>query len=476
MLITEKFERVFYRLCAISLGLSLFYLLLFWSNATPRYGSETLNYGPLFLNTLYYMAIPICLWRGISQLTGERRGSLIAGAIQSFMAGYLYYSTFTGPNSSYENSLSAYWFNAAGLLIAVGVFAFFYFKERRKVVSFLLITFMVLLGFNMPTFDYGELVEKFYRLFGAKNFLSLSITAGTNSTRRINMLTVLLSNMQLPAFLLIIWFLINKVKSARFFDFKQVSIPEAPPMSALTFSLIHWVTRLTLFVLIFGATRQLQKVANLDFALGPLVLLTAILAALYVVSVIYRNFLVSYFVSRAKYPSWCYLFLNLPFVHVIAWGVAVTMPASKSVDYGNEQMIKEDVSATFSALKMQFTQNKNAGILTFMLIVIILYTIVTSLNIRSGIGSQKTILIVVGIVSILLLLWYKSNSRAVYYILLIEAVCLFIAMLLGHIKLMTPLIFLGLSNYIIYYSLFHFDQFTLTSKEEETHPTAIPSS
>ncbi|WP_020539660.1 hypothetical protein [Lewinella cohaerens] len=476
MLITEKFERVFYRLCAISVGLSLFYLILFWSNGTPRYGSETLNYGPLFLNTIYYTAIPICLWWGIGQLTGERQGSFIAWGIQSLVAGYLYYSTFTDPNSSYENSLSAYWFNAVGLLIAVSVFAFFHFKERRKAVSFLLIAFLVLLGFNMPTFDYSEFVEKFYRLFGAKNFLSLSISSGTNSTRRLNIFALLLSNLQLPAFLLIVWFLINKIKSTRFLDFKQVSIPEASPMSVLTFSLVHWVTRLTLFVLIFGATRQLQKVANLDFALGPLVLLTAILAALYAVSVIYRNFLVSYFVSRAKYPSWCYLFLNLPFVHVIAWLVAVTMPASKSVDYGNEQMIKEDVSTTFSALKMQFTQNKNAGILTFMLIIIILYTIVTSLNIRSGIGSQKTIIVAMGIVSILLLLWYKSNNRAVYYILLIEAICLFIAMLLGHIKLMTPLIFWGLSNYIIYYSLFHFDHFTLTSKEEETHPTAIPSS
>ncbi len=476
MLITENFRRIFYRLCAISVGLSLFYLILFWSNGTPRYGSETLNYGPLFLNTVYYMAIPICLWWGIGQLTGERRGSFIAGAIQSLMAGYLYYSTFTGPNSSYENFVSAYWFNAAGLLIAVGVFAFFYFKERRKAVSFLLITFLVLLGFNMPTFDYGELVEKFYRLFGAKNFLSLSITSGTNSTRRINMLTVLLSNLQLPAFLLIIWFLINKVKNARFFDFKQVSIPEAPPMSALTFSLIHWVTRLTLFVLVFGATRQIQKVASLDFALGPLVLLTAILVALYVVSVIYRNFLVAYFVSRAKYPSWCYLFLNIPFIHVIAWVIAVAMPASKSVDYGNEQMIKEDISATFSALKMQFAQNKNAGILTFMMIIIILYTIVASLNIRSGVGSQKTIIVAMGIVSILLLLWYKSNNRAVYYIFLIEAVCLFVATLLGRIELMTPLIFLGLSNYVIYYSLFYFDQFTLIQEEGETPPPAISPS
>lgn len=476
MLITEKFERVFYRLCAISVGLSLFYLILFWSGSVPDYRSEP-NYFYLFLTIAYQMAIPIGLWWGVAQLTGERRGSFIAGAIQSLMAGYVYYRSFADYIQSHEYSFSTYLNNSAGLIVAVAVFALFYFKDIRKIVSFFVLVTLVLIGlYNTSRYDYAEFVENFYLLFGEKHFLTIRLTVDTRIFRNINVFMVFLSNLRLPVSIAVLWYLVNKIKDAKAFDYQQLSIPEALPMKAFTFSLMHWVMRLTLFALAFGAGRQLQMIAKLESTIGSIVVLTAILVALYVVSVIYRNFLAAYFVSRAKYPSWCYLFLNLPFVHVIAWGVAVTMPASKSVDYGNEQMIREDVSATFSALKMQFTQNKNAGILTFMLIIIILYTIVTSLNIRSGIGSQKTIIVAMGIVSILLLLWYKSNNRAVYYILIIEAVCLFIAMLLGHIKLMTPFIFLGLSNYIIYYSLFHFDQFILISEEEETTPMAISSS
>lgn len=476
MLITEKFERVFYRLCAIALGLSIFYFILFWSNVTPSYGLKTMSPLHLFLNIGYYMAIPICLWWGVAQLTDERLGSSIAGSIQALLAGYLYYRSFTRGNSGYEHSFSAYWMSSMGLLIAVSVFAYFYFKEKRKLAAFVLIAFLVLLGFNMPTYDYGSFVEKFYRLFGAKDLLSLDLPIDSGRSRQMNMFAVLLANLQLPSFLITIWFLTNKIKNAKIFNFQQIEITEAPPMSALTFSLIHWVTRLTLFTLVFGAMRQLEKIGNLDFALGTFVLLTAILVALYVVSVIYRNFLVVYFISRAKYPSWCYLLLNIPFVHTVAWISAVVMPPSKAVDHGNQQMVKQDFSDTFRALKLQFAQHKNAGIMTFMLIIIILYVVGNALSIRSNAGAQSTTFIIMGIVSILLLLWYKSDKRAVYFIFLFEAVCLYIITLLGKVSLITPILFLGLSNYIIYYALFHFDQFILVSEEEETTPMAISSS
>jgi hypothetical protein len=257
----------------------------------------------------------------------------------------------------------------------------------------------------------------------------------------------------------VFYFIYQKLSKKENPDFGFRKIFLSDEINNFSYFGIYWAIRIALFGIIFwlpSALFELEHFGNNGYFIISVVF---VLFGIYVFGSIYRNFLTNFLMTKGRHPAWLYLFLNLPIIHIIAWIISLFVnDKRKKLEANGFKGKLED------QLKEKFNYNLNNVIIKIIFILILFIPIFqyTGVIVDSGVDYNKdelTFLLIASIVAIGLSVLYMWVKNAVYF-LLILGVSLFSYSLIDNNELVIKVIGLNtLINLIIYYPLFHFDQF-----------------
>jgi len=274
----------------------------------------------------------------------------------------------------------------------------------------------------------------------------------------------------------VFWIILNYMKSFKNqkYDFSFRKLIPFNIEDKVTFSVVFWLFRIVISFLMFKGLVFVEVFNNSGMGAILFFKLTVVLIVkTYVFGSLYRNFMVSYFLQRNHYPSWFYYVLNIPILNVIAWTIFMFQSKDKNNVVKDDVLDKfnevESVTERFQKLKAKFTTEKrNESIKALYYIIIIfsnLYLFVTMIK-HNNFEDFGTVIILF-FVSLAVITLYLNDSRGLFFILIFY----FSVFLIGEnfqIKELIEVVSMAsIMNLIIFYPLFHFDQFSYIDKEEE---------
>ncbi|MEO0728416.1 MAG: hypothetical protein AAFZ63_27970 [Bacteroidota bacterium] len=485
MFLTPTFTKALSRLTMLCLLISLWQIVSF--KLGIHLESNTVKQSPAAVSILLLIPNALCIggfWYSIYFLTQEKLGVILAAIlhyISSCYQTFIMIGVITHPLLASLNGI--YSAEIIGTFIALTVFAVIHYRDVRLILLFS--TFYLLVqGLKVPAFPYFNFVEGLWETVGLENAFSFERIKSDGRISRINMLSILYGYASLLIWLVCFWFLHRRIIQNKRIDFKFLQLPDLKEITPTTFSIIHWSFRMILFVLIFGCIRKLDAMSYGHFLL-QLVWIICLFSAIYIVASIYRNLIVSYLSSRGRSPKWVYFFLQVPFLHIFAWFYAVRLPRITPTEHEDSILALENSSPNMSLHRLQerFRLDRNREVKAWTYILVILGVIVRILRrfqASNAILFDDPILdIAILIGGVLLIFWFIQNALALYYIVGVIAIISIIGTLAGSEELLIPIIVGSFVNCILYYALFHFDQFKMEEnsgmKDSDTLKNAVQS-
>ncbi|MCB0733619.1 MAG: hypothetical protein H6608_02920 [Flavobacteriales bacterium] len=245
----------------------------------------------------------------------------------------------------------------------------------------------------------------------------------------------------------------------------------------LVWSLLFWPLRFTLFVVIFGSLLTPNSSGLLMFyseRSGGLLIVVFTILAILGASLVLRNLIVSYQNGYGKKPRLVYLLLHLPLLHFTAWLISLFYQRKPEQD--NEITLTDE---THQRQRIFSLSNKNLWfkfILVFGMILSIVATFMGDQGNSDSLGSYIEP-ILLGL-TLILVLTYINYPVMMWYLLGLECCVVFATLLFKAEMPENPYMLLGIGNVVMMYSLFHFDQFSFTTANENgsTVSSEVPQS
>ncbi|NER19043.1 hypothetical protein [Spongiivirga citrea] len=232
------------------------------------------------------------------------------------------------------------------------------------------------------------------------------------------------------------------------FQFKKLDVQ---PVSNLVFSVVFWVSRLTIIVMIFGLVNRIRSRWGINEGsyIQAYVWILSVIAAAYFFTLIYRNFLTSYFVSKGIKPGWKYILINLPVINFFVWlyiTFFVNVPSNISL---SDRVDK--VTALFK------NSDRNNNIKVAFYVVTLLGAVIRLISSRGRIDPIIISLISAALGIAILTLYFKHARTALFLFGLNALVVL--AAPFGEISEATPLFIYSMIYTLLWISIFHFDKY-----------------
>ncbi len=421
----------------------------------------------IILNGLKYLIISSVFWFAVAYLTKEKKAALVAFFIKLSFLGYMIFQLLTQVTND-ESVLSFYWPDRIFSLIAYVTFGLMAFKNARGLYMILVFFALIGIGFGMPG-TYQIMIDPLLSAVGLGGIMEFEISAGEGSYTYLNVFYIFASNLNLLLEVIVFWFVYTAIRLGNKFDISLRTIKVSQKVDTVSFSIIYLILGLGLVLSIFalGHIYLLNEEINNEVHVVRVFEVIGLCIGIYIIASLYRNFIVSFFVSKGFYPRWLYLLLNIPLINVFAWIILVLRYPNQSALDGND--ISVGLMQVKKSQKSFVMDGKNKRIKNnlFLFIFAILLIIIVQMDKIGFKDGDFFRILSVSLSSIGLIFWYFNDKKAAFFLLAIQ---LFIIILNGVFLLdfqMGVVVILGLANVIVYYPLFHFDRFKFVGSDDD---------
>jgi len=436
MEITKDFKKalIWLVMCSLLVTILSKFLISFFDNSY-----EYLN---IFF-TIRSLILMLFFWLSIIYVTKNVKLGVIGFIILNSLS---IYNLFTNDNYLYKEYLIqvSYYNQLAGILF-FSFFGYFIFKNTKGL-------WMGLFGliFTSQFLMQGGYVKLWYGVLGY--FL------GGIQMEYINGITFV------PLIFILFWAfysILNKLDFKEFdFSFNSIALSKH---DRLTSSIIFWVLRIAIVSLIINLS-DFFVYFSIEHSLILILKMLSLVSILYFVSLIYRNFLVSFFVNLNIAPGWLYFSLNIPFVNFFVWLWLIVKSYSKNqisnhIEHNN--LSPSDQQIKFSK------SSKNQPIITLIISFHILAFAKNLLSLNGSVDYDNALIFILSSgLNFSLLLLFITNKNAMYYIIGYQIILLFLSVLIDNNVLHSFLNPSSIISYIILFPLFHFQHLALKNSNE----------
>ncbi|MFP2997828.1 hypothetical protein ABN763_18085 [Spongiivirga sp. MCCC 1A20706] len=327
------------------------------------------------------------------------------------------------------------------------VFGFVYHKNAKGLWYF--IVYLIIAGIAMGNaYEINEFISGLFRYSSPFRKLFVFDEGGVFIAP---MPMLFYKLMVIPQFIAF-FYLHNAILSAEnnAFQFKKLRISN---LSNLEFSVVFWTSRMVILTLIFSLISRLERRWGIGAGNDQIQLyiwVVSIITAAYFFSLIYRNFLTSYFVSKGIKPGWKFIFINLPIINFFIWlyiTFFVNLPENLSIG---------DKIDKVTALFKNSTKNDQIKVVFYIIIIL---GIVVRL-IRGGSNIDPIVVgLISGVLSIVALALYFAYSRTATILFGLNALLLLIIPFAPS-GVLTAVLIYNMIYTLLWISVFHFDVFT----------------
>ncbi|HAS44821.1 MAG TPA: hypothetical protein DCS93_30355 [Microscillaceae bacterium] len=426
MLTDPKFRRAFRFIVLVTVG--QFLLAVIYAQLFAKSVSQEAN---MRFFTLSQIIVVASLWWAIAEVSGKRKEAMISLGITLLF--------IILPISLFIKSQQLFFIKRlAEALLPFGVFGYLAFKDQRAV-------WMLLAGavhLSIQSLTASQDASLYQWLERALRVTGHYMPRHGGIWVYIDTLIYLLAN--LPFLFLAFSYLykiLEKNQQQSFFETKWIDVTNiySKRMATTIYLLLNgWIT-----VLAFGLLTRFPGAPNkfllrLDYVLTEV----SLLATLYFVSLMFRNFLVEYSLQTNRKPGWAYFFWHIPIIGVIGWFVHLSSNKNIAIDR--------------LSLFKQSQEHTNKDIKTFMILVAcsrILLLLVSNVN------TKEATYLFLGeiIVSVLLTVWFVERANAKWWILGSLAFIVGYVLLLNR-EIALSYVLYAVPNVIVLYPLFHASQ------------------
>ncbi len=245
-----------------------------------------------------------------------------------------------------------------------------------------------------------------------------------------------------------------KSKENDAFQFKKLDVR---PMSNLTFSVVFWVSRLVIITMIFSILQRIQRkwgLENLNSTIQEYIWVLSVIVAAYFFTLIYRNFLTSYFVSKGIKPGWKYIFINLPIINFFVWlYVTFFVNVQSSISLSDRV---DKVTALFK------NSDRNNNIKVAFYVVTLLGAVIRLISSRGRI-DPIVISLISAVLGLALLALYFKYARTALFLFGLNALIV-LAAPFGEMHEASPIFIYSMIYTLLWISIFHFDKYTYANE------------
>jgi hypothetical protein len=337
------------------------------------------------------------------------------------------------------------------------------------------------LGIIIPTSTYlwglEDMWNNLFGIIGGRDILELNI-----GRFRVNVFGEIFRSTDLAFRILLFWRVIHYLK---IFDKSGVKLLDKKLFNhkikdRIYFSILFWVFRIGLASLMFGGIERLEIFYRSDLEITITLLIRlititfGIVLGIFIISSLYRNLMLSFFISRGHYPSWFFYVLNIPLLNLIAWIIflikdkqAVDIEGATILDETSEAQNIKTETAPIESLKEKFTlEGKNNGIKT-LIYAACAFSLVFPMFAMAKYDNYEMLvpLVISFLVNLAFLLLYLNNPKGIYFILGINLLAILTYSLFEVKTLIEYVSFYSLGTMIVCYPLFHFNQFTMVNED-----------
>lgn len=456
MEITNRFSKTLKVLLICTVFIFVFSLVL------SAYGLYGISFDPLdnstlriLLNKVYRVINIVIIWGAIGYLTKDYVASGVAFLVAILLSFGIPNSMFFGQTENIKTFLIS-------LVRILPFFAFglVHFKSSKGLYIGLVGLLLWGLAVGNNSYPFTRMLESFGKLFGVRDLFELKIPLEGNSYRSINLLSLFIGKFYLIVEVIFFWWVYKKLVEGKSIFKNLMTISLNPVVDKLTYSIIYWSLRLTLFITGLGILSYISR--SFSAELNPFVLIRvgAYCFSLFVLATIYRNFLVSRFVANGRYPNGLFLFLNFPIVNFFAWFYSLFSFKNKPNTLTNEADVDE--ASLIKDLQKKFvTEGKNA-IWKVLFVAFTFFVMIYQLN-RAGFrvdGPSRggaVMLALFFFLSFCLLLWFLADRNSYFPLLILISLNIVLVTILREQSLLQSTIATGIINLVLYFGLFHFN-------------------
>lgn len=408
------------------------------------------------------------IWGCIYFLTKEKKGSVFALSLMllsTLVNYYLFYYTDFTKNPDIGGFLILIW--TIPFLFGYLAFGIIHFKKTKAIAFGIIVIILNSISVHYVLFS---LIDDFLGGIDIDNIHKISVYSELNEqTSRQNILQFIYSELIIISTIIIFWFTFTFVKNfdKDKFSFFKIAIPTK--FDKTTFSILYWTLRLSIISIVFGLANELYFLRSDTAELytnGIYVYnFIAQIVGLFILGSLLRNILVQYFVVQNKYPKWLYFWLHIPVINFFAWLVLLSKPSAVT----NHSFDKIESEMNIENLKEDFTKsNKNNGIKVLIIVFLALSLVDQIGKLTSGQSVDDFMIILLSlIISLILMVLYFENKKAIMGIFIYHIIIYTITAFIFPNHSLNLSFLIGMVNLLIYYPLFHFDNFTFYKSENK---------
>lgn len=402
------------------------------------------------LNKLKGIILSTAFWGIIGYLTKDIKAAIAAFIIS---IAFRYGIAELLPSENYGAPKTLYYYMMLfSSILPYLVFGAMHFRSK---LAFQMIVFWAII-WGLSITHYGDMFERLLsgliRIFGVRDPFEFRVSTDTGGYRPINVFRLVHSQFILILQISVFWWIYQVTRAKKSIWDSLHMCYVSTSTDRVSFSGIYWGLRLTLFVSGMGLVGYIANTFKTQFEIISLLRIIIAALALFFVGSIYRNFLVSIFAKKGKYPGGLFFLLNVPFVNIFAW---LYMLINFNATEGD--------STDINKLKEKFVKSgRNGG----WKIIVIIFSIFTGLFQLNSAGfrvdgpSRNGAFIVLTflVIAICLLLWFLYDKNSYIPILILMILGLVVATIARDGLFIQPAMAMGIINLSLFYGMFYFDE------------------
>lgn len=409
-----------------------------------------------FVQVIIYGAF----WGIAAYLTDRRKEALIAYAIALLPMLYTIIDFFLPKSFEDLNGGIDYSYSIAYTISIASSFIYFGWAYFKKTIGIWLgILVFVSRGFFVATKGFDGISRAIGGLFRESNLLNMRIPTPDNGYIEFSPLESLVEAFYLLILVVTFWFVFNRLKSYGELELKFQKIDLTYKIDKWSFSILFLILRTFLLFSAFSLPVYLSYGHPSEFYLIFQQICFCI--SVYLVASIYRNMLTSYFAQNGIYPSWNYLCLNIPVIDWMALLVALGKKPARISPTVTKKEPNKALAYVKHAMRNFQLEEGNVGIKIAFMVLILLSVIISYQGFRHISSSIPSLVpyIVFLILTLGVAFWYMSHAKAISFIFITQSLLIVGLTLVDREIFIHPFLGIGLANIIVYFPLFHFEEF-----------------
>lgn len=355
--------------------------------------------------------------------------------------------------------LQYYLFSISGVL-PILTFGMVHFKSSAalKLIAYWAITWGLSVMADSSGFE--RMIEGLTRICGLRDPFEIHISTGVSSYRPISIFRIIHHELILIWKLSLFWWVYHIIKTKSSIWDALKTCYDSTALDSPGYSAIYWSFRVFLFVAGLGLMSFIANTTRYPFDVLTILRVAMAACALVVIASVYRNFLISHFTQRNKYPNGLFFLLNIPIINLFAWVYSLiyfnVLPKEES-NASNTQDRFAELQANF------INESKNSG-WKVVIIVLTLISMLFELN-RAGFridGPGRdgvTGMLLISLVTFSFILWFLYNKHAYIPLVIISLSTIIVVAMFRSEALMHPTMAASLINLVLFYGMFYFDEF-----------------